>query len=63
MSPDIREDDLSISAERFNLGINNWLFVVSWGLIIGGYVRILIFLDDTYILPQSNSVLPFIPIV
>jgi hypothetical protein len=43
MSPDIREDDLFIAANSFNLGIYNWLFVVSWGLIIAGYVRILFF--------------------
>jgi hypothetical protein len=42
-NPDIREDDLFIAANSFNLGIYNWLFIVSWGLIIAGYVRILFF--------------------
>ena len=40
-NPDIREDDLFIAANSFNLGIYNWLFIVGWGLIIAGYVRIL----------------------
>jgi len=40
-NPDIREDDLFIAANSFNLGIYNWLFIVSWALIIAGYVRIL----------------------
>ncbi|MPZ06444.1 MAG: hypothetical protein GEU26_08510 [Nitrososphaeraceae archaeon] len=42
-NPDIREDDPFIAANSFNLGIYNWLFIVSWGLIIAGYVRILFF--------------------
>ncbi|MGC1132076.1 MAG: hypothetical protein WA941_04600, partial [Nitrososphaeraceae archaeon] len=42
-NPDIREDDLFIAANSFNLGIYNLLFIVSWGLIIAGYVRILFF--------------------
>jgi hypothetical protein len=33
-NPNIREDDLFIASNSFNLGIYNWLFVVSWGLII-----------------------------
>jgi hypothetical protein len=42
-NPDIREDDLFMAANSFNLGIYNLLFIVSWGLIIAGYVRILFF--------------------
>jgi len=42
-NPDIREDDLFIAANSLNLGIYYWLFIVSWGLIIAGYLRILFY--------------------
>lgn len=42
-NPDIREDDLFIAANSFNLGIYYWLFIISWGLIISGYLRILFY--------------------
>lgn len=41
-NPNIREDDLFIAANSFNLGIYYWLSIVSWGLIIAGYLRILL---------------------
>jgi hypothetical protein len=42
-NPSIREDDLFIAANSFNLGIYYWLSLVSWGLIIAGYLRILLY--------------------
>ena len=42
-NPNIREDDLFIAANNFNLQIYYWLFIISWGLIIAGYLRILLF--------------------
>jgi hypothetical protein len=42
-NPNIREDDLFIAANSFNLGIYNWLSFISWGLIILGYLRILLY--------------------
>jgi hypothetical protein len=42
-NPNIREDDLFIAANSFNLGIYYWLSIVSWVLIIAGYLRILLY--------------------
>ena len=42
-NPKIREDDLFIAANSFNLGIYYWLSIVSWVLIIAGYLRILLY--------------------
>lgn len=42
-NPNIREDDLFIAANSFNLGIYYWLSIVSWGLIFAGYLRILLY--------------------
>jgi hypothetical protein len=42
-NPNIREDDLFIAANNFNLGIYYWLSIVSWGLIFAGYLRILLY--------------------
>jgi hypothetical protein len=42
-NPNIRGDDLFIAANNFNLVIYYWLTIVSWGLIIAGYIRILVY--------------------